>query len=291
MIYISFIVLSFLWGTSFIAIKVALTAVKPIELLALRWLISFFLFLFLIISGRVKVSYRDKPISKLILLVAFQPCLYALFETIGVDLTTSSESSIFIGVIPLIVALEGWIFFKKKISKKLIFAMTIAFIGLTVSVVMAPNFSSGGKWHGYAALLIAVAAGGMYSLIGSMLTKHFSFIEITFAMALGGAFFFNLISFVNGNGLTPYAYLLHRDSAALSILYLGVGCSFCAYLLYNYTLSKLNAAVASSLQTNLITVVGVVSGIVLGGDVWGWYTILGLTLTIIGIYIASTDVK
>lgn len=291
MIYFSFITLSLLWGTSFIFIKNALFVFSTIEILALRWTLSFLLFTVLILAKVIKVDYRNKPIKLLLLLVICQPCLYALFETIGVDLTTSSESSIFIGIIPIMIVLEGWLFFKNKVTKKIIFAICIAFVGLLTCVIFSPEFSFGGKIFGYLSLLFAVTMGGLYSLITSRLTKFFSFFEITFAMALGGALWFNLLSLLQGNGIALYMQFISSGSTSLAILYLGIGCSFGAYILYNFTLTKLTAATASCLQTNLITIVGVIAGIIVDGDTWGRYTIIGLFLIVLGIYISSKEIQ
>ena len=76
-----------------------------------------------------------------------------------------------------------------------------------------------------------------------------------------------------------------------SLIYLGVGCSFGAYLIFNYTLSRLRADLATCIQTNSITVVGVAAGIIWGGDSRGWYTVVGMLMTIAGIIIASRDAK
>ena len=50
-------------------------------------------------------------------------------------------------------------------------------------------------------------------------------------------------------------------------------------------------AVAATIQTNAITVVGVLAGILLGGEPWGWYTDVVLTMTITGIVISSQAEK
>ena len=51
----------------------------------------------------------------------------------------------------------------------------------------------------------------------------------------------------------------------------------------------MKATVVSNIQTNAITVVGVVSGILLGGDDWGWYTLVGLVMAVVGIWISLEE--
>ena len=108
---------------------------------------------------------------------------------------------------------------------------------------------------------------------------------------IAGGVFFNLLSLLQGNGLHPYRVFFAGGTSTWALLYLGIGCSFTAYLIFNYILSRLKAELASCIQTNSITAVGVAAGIIWGGDSWGWYTVAGMLMTIAGIIIASRDVK
>ena len=96
MVYFLLALLGLLWGLSFLGTKIALEALAPIEVLAVRWMIAFLLFLLLIAFRVIHVNYRGKPVRYLVIAAALQPCIYALLETWGVKLTTASESSIFI---------------------------------------------------------------------------------------------------------------------------------------------------------------------------------------------------
>ena len=280
-----------LWGMSFLWTKNILDEFQVLELLAVRWTLSALLFGVLAAVGFIKVSYRGKP-KKYLLLGAFvQPCLYALFETWGVDFTTSSVSSIFIAVIPLAVVIINAAFFRAKVPQKTVFAIILAFSGVLVSVVLAPDFAVGGRFLGYICLIGAVLAGGTYSIIANKIGKDYSPIEFTFVMAVMGAIWFNSLSLIQGNGLSAFAAAFSGGEILFSVIMLGVGCSFAAYLMYNYTLAKLPAELASCIQANSTTAIGVIAGIALGGDIWGWYTVLGLLMTIGGIVISSMDVK
>ena len=64
------------------------------ELLALRWTVSALLFLILIALRVVKVSYKGKNVKLVLLVGVLQPCIYAIFETLGIKYTTTSELSL-----------------------------------------------------------------------------------------------------------------------------------------------------------------------------------------------------
>ena len=289
MLYLLLGLLSLLWGLSFLGTKVLLDVLAPMEVLAARWLIALITFIILIGCKVIKIDYKGKPIKYLIIGAAIQPCIYATLETWGVNLTTSSESSIFIAVIPLMVVLEGIIFLKQRVSRKVVFAICLSFTGVLTCIVFAPGFSTGSKVAGYFVLLATVISGAAYTLFSNRISKYFTSMEITFALAIGGALFFNVISLLEGNGLHPYRMLFQDLSTAAALLFLGIGCSCVAYMIFNYSLARLSAAIAASLQTNSITVVGVFAGILIGGDPWGWYTVVGLFLTVTGIFISSLE--
>ena len=276
-----------MWGMSYLGTSGALVRLGVMELLALRWTVSTLLFLVLIACGVVKVSYRGKNV-KLILLVGFlQPCIYAIFETLGIKYTTTSESSIFIATIPLMVLIIGALFLHRKNSRRTVFAIVMAFAGVIVCVVFSPDFSLGGKGIGYLFLVGAVISGAMYTYASSKASKEFDAIEITFTISAMGAVFFNAVSFAMGNGLRGYMLCFTDMKVLAGVLFLGICCSCLSYLIFNYVLGKLPTAIASNLVANSVTAVGVVSGCAFAGDPFGWYTVVGVILTISGICISS----
>ena len=291
LLYTLFMALALLWGLSFLGTKLALEALNPVELLAVRWAMSLVLFCLLIGVRIIKVSYSGKNVKLLIAAVLVQPCAYAILEAVGIDMTTSSESSIFIAVIPLMVVLESFIFLRQKVSLRTGIGIVVGFAGVVTSIIFSPEFSTGGKISGYLCLIGAVTVGALYTLISNRLGGEFSTMETSFGLAIAGGIFFNLLSLLQGNGAHPYRVFFAGGQTMWALIYLGVGCSFAAYIIFNYTLSRLKAELASCIQTNSITVVGVIAGIVFGGDSWGWYTILGMGMTIAGIFIASKDLK
>lgn len=290
-IYVMFAATALLWGFSFLSTKIALEKLEVMELLAVRWTISAVLFGLLILFRFIKVNFKGRSKKYLILGAFVQPCLYAIFETWGIDFTTSSISSIFIAIIPLAVVVLNAAIFKAKVSRKTTFAIILAFSGVLVSVILAPDFAVGGRFIGYACLLGAILTGGLYSIIANKVGQEYSTIEFTCFMAVMASVWFNVLSLMQGNGFGGYAAAFSGMETIFSVLMLGIGCSFGAYLMFNYTLSRLPAELASCIQANSTTAIGVIAGIALGGDNWGWYTILGLAMTITGVVISSFDVK
>ena len=87
------------WGMSFFGSNVALKYMNTFQILSVRWTISMFIFIFLIVTGKVKLRI-DENLPWLLATGILQPCLYSICETEGVRLTSTSETSIFIAAIP-----------------------------------------------------------------------------------------------------------------------------------------------------------------------------------------------
>lgn len=289
LIYALMIVLCLLWGLSFLGTKALLDIMAPMEILAVRWTLAFLLFSLLVAFGVIKVDYKGKPVGKLLMAAALQPCMYSILETWGVDLTTSSETSIFIALVPLMVVIMNRMFLGRKVSRKVFFAILLSFTGVVVCVVFSPAFTVGSKLLGYLILIGAVTVGAGYTVYSAQINGRFTPMEITYMLTIVGSLFFNVLSFAGGSGLHGYSMLLGDVRAMGALLYLGIGCSCVAYMIYNVALSRLRTEIVATVQTNLITVVGVAAGILLGSEAWGWYTIAGLAMTITGICISALE--
>ncbi len=279
------------WGFSFLGTTVSLKQLEPMQLLALRWTVSALLFLLLAALRIVKINFRGKDIRLVLLVGCLQPCMYSIFETMGIKMTTTSESSIFIATIPLVVLLIGSFFLHRKNSRRTALAILLAFIGVIICVAFSPGFSLGGKGLGYLMLIGAVITGALYSYAGSKAAEQFNAIEVTFGISIMSGIFFNSISFAMGYGFSGYRSCFADAELLAGVLFLGICCSCLCYLIYNFVLGKLPTAVGTNMVANSTTAVGVISGCAFAGDPFGWYTIVGVALTITGVCLSSAGSK
>lgn len=282
-----FITLALLWGLSFIFTKDSMQYLKPIEVLSLRWLVAVIFFTILMVAKVVRIEYKNKPVKKLIPLVLCQPIIYSLLETLGVNRATASEAAVIIAALPFMVLLLGVIIYKEHPEKKAIFGMFVGFSGVVVTIAFGPFFSLEGNLIGYFFLFAAITVGACYSLQASKLSDEFSPFEITFAMTISGAVAYNLANAMMGNFLHTYSIYFQIPSLVLSSLFLGAGCSCLGFIICNYILTRMNPPIATAVQCNAINLVGVIAGILINGDPWGWYTIVGVALMTLGIIYVS----
>lgn len=286
---IMIVFLALFWGMSFFATTVAVEKLAPMQLLAMRWSISAVIFIILIATGRIRIKIKGGTFKYLLITGMLQPCIYSIFETNGIAMTSTSESSIFIATIPCAVLIFGFVFFHKKVSIKVIVSILMAFTGVVICTVFSPNFSLGGKWQGYLVLLGAIAAGGFYSHAGSKASEHYNTMEVTAIISIMGGIFFNVISAVMGYGLEGYVICFHDAKFAIAVLFLGVCCSCLCYLIFNFALGHMQAAIATNMSASSTTAIGVISGVLFAGDPFGWFTVVGLSLTITGVWLSSQE--
>ncbi len=285
--YAMFIFVALVWGLSFLVTKEALSELSTTEVLAVRWGMSAVLFIILAVTRLVKVNYKGKNLKGLILLVLCQPCTYAIMECIGVDRTTATESSIMIAAVPIIVVIESMIFLKKLPGKMATLGVLIGFSGVVLCIIPGATDSTNSQLIGYLCLIIAITVGAGYNIGTGLLSSEFSVLEISCAMSVGGGIFFTILSLLVGNGAHPYKVFFAGGAVTWQLIFLGLGCGVLCYAMYNYNLGKFPSTIASCIQTNSINVVGVLAGIIILNEPWGWYTVVGLLLAMTGIVICA----
>ncbi|MDD7347325.1 MAG: DMT family transporter [Clostridiales bacterium] len=281
---------SVLWGLSFYATKVALNAgITEMELLALRWSIAAIVFVFLSLTGIVNVDFKGKHIRSAVYVAMFQPCFYSIFETWGIGLTTTSESSLLIATIPLMVLVTGKVLYKRSFSRRTGFAIILALAGVSTCIVFSDGFSFEGKYFGYLIVMVAVLLGSLYCHASANASLKFTAMEMTLVMAISGGIFFDGLNLTLGGRFIGALTQTGSLKVIGAVLFLGVCCSCICYIIFNYVLGKMNTATASNMIANSTTAVGVISGVVLAKDPFGWYTVVGLGMTISGIWLASRE--
>ena len=280
------------WGVAFISLAILLKVMAPMQLLAARWGITGLLFLILIACGKIRPNLKGKKnLPFLIMTGLFEPCAYSILEAYGVKMTSASISAIFVATIPCMTLILGIILFRHKADVKLVLSLVITFAGVAIATVFSPLFSIGGSRAGMVCMMLGVIAASMYSLTSKKASADFDAVTVTTFMALEGGILFNIIALCKGYGLDTYLILFTDWSIMGNMLFLSVFCAFASYVCYNKLLGYVEPALGNNIVSSLSTVIGVVAGIIVMGDLWGWYTIVGMGVTIAGVWLASMRMR
>lgn len=272
-----------IFGLSYLFSKMALNITNPIILLCVRFTITFIALNLLVVTGLMKLNLKGKKLLGPILLGIIQPVLYFFLENYGLSYTTTSFTGMISALAPVFTTILGALFLKEMPNKKQWLCICVSIAGV---LMVSLNGSSGeNTMLGCACLLLAYISGSFYSLLVRKLSKDFSAFELTYIMFTVGFVFFLGFAFVQYRGETvsmlTYA-LSHRDFV-IAAIYLGAISSVGAYMLANYSISKLPLARQSIFQ-NMSTVVSVLAGVIIMGDAFTWVNLAAFVLILAGVW-------
>lgn len=287
--YIVGIIGAICWGVSFLSTKSALDFLEPIQVMAARMTIAIITFGIFTLTGIVKMNFKGKSIKGLLVLSFAQPCLYGTFEIFGIDFTTASESAIILSMVPITVTVLSAIIFKEKIRILTAGFVVLSFVGVIVTVM--GDFSASGKIIGYIFLLLAVLCAAVYTMVSKQISENFGPMEITFVMTAVGFLFFNTLNFIMGYGIEAYVLTVQNPELLYPILFLGIVCSVFAFIAYNHLIGKVPAYKASTLSLSLLTVTGVIVGVLFRDEAFTLYKAAGLVMILAGVIGASRPEK
>jgi len=266
------VTMAVIFGLSFMFTKNALSFVRPFEFLAFRFGVSTVFILMLL--GLKVIKLRRKPYWKLLLVAAFQPVLYFVFETLGLSRIPSSEAGIIIATIPIAVAILSPIFLKEHPHVLQVPFLVSSVFGVIFMVGMN---SLQGDLLGDLLVLGAVLMAAFYNIASRKFSKEFKPEETTFVMMLAGGLTFNILALMDG---IDYSKLL-IPTVFVGAMYLGILSSVAAFFLINYMLTKVSP-VQSSIFANLTTVVSVLAGTLIRREELRWYHLLGMVMILLG---------
>ncbi len=284
------------WGVAFLSLAILLEHMAPMQVLAARWSLTALLFLCLILAGKVRIDLddlRSKGRDTLFLFLAglFEPCAYSILEAYGIKMTSASISAIFVATIPCMTLILGILFFRNKADTKLVASLLITFIGVAFATFLSPAFSVGGTRIGMICMFLGVIAASMYSLSSKRASAGFPAATVTAVMAFEGAILFNIIALFQGYRLETFTIFFTDGKLMINLLFLGVFCAFASYWCYNRLLNLADAALANNIVSSLSTIIGVITGVLVMGDLWGWYTVVGLAITLAGVWLSTMRMK
>jgi drug/metabolite transporter (DMT)-like permease len=241
--YAALVATMIFWGLSFVATKVALESIPTFTLVFIRFSLAALIFL-LLRKGRKWPSFERKDHVKMVLLALFEPGLYFIFETIGLQYTSAPKTALIIATIPVVVLVLSAVMLGERTDGTNIAGIILSFGGIALLVVGDPEFSWSLEGSLLGDLLIggAVVSASLYMIFARDLGRTYSSVEITFVQIVYGALFFCL-PFVWELSSSAWPVVTLRSSVAA--IYLTVFATVGAFLCYNFALSQVPASRAA----------------------------------------------
>ncbi|WP_297670709.1 DMT family transporter [uncultured Desulfovibrio sp.] len=251
------------WGSTFAALRVALTALSPLETMAGRMSVACAVFLPL--WPRIwRELCSGGRWGALLLMGLCEPCLYFLFETHALRLTTASQAGMITSLLPLLVAAAAFVFLREQAGARMWAGFALAVTGvvwLTLAAESGEKAVNPLLGNALEGLAMCCAAG--YTVLARHLSGVYGAMTITAVQSAVGMVFFCLSALLAPQ---PGAALsLGREFPAwlpwACVVYLGGVVTFAGYGLYNFGVKRLSAGGAAA-YVNLIPVFALLCGAV-----------------------------
>jgi drug/metabolite transporter (DMT)-like permease len=246
-----------LWGSSFVALKIAFRAYDPMVVIFGRMAVASMGFLLLgrwIVSS---VKFRWSDLKYMLFMAFCEPCLYYLFEAQAIEHTSASQAGMITAVFPILVALAaGWLL-RESVGFNTWLGCLMAAVGVCwLTLESVPSEAAPNPVLGNLLEFVAMVCATGYTITLKRLTRRYSPFFLTAMQAFAGSVFYLPLVFLPSTQLP-----LHFEPASgVAIIYLGAVISLGAYGLYNFGLKHLPAHQATA-YVNLIPVFSVF---------WGW---------------------
>jgi len=278
-LFLSFFAIYFLWGTTFLAIRIAVEELPPLFAAGARFFTAgILLYAFMRAKGEVKptlLQWRSITIMALLMFVAeYGPLFWAE------KYVPSGVVSVLAATLPILtLIIEMLILRQQRMRPMLAIATILGFVG--VAVLLIP----GGKQHLALVPCLAILAGATTWSLGSVLTRSMNLpssrpITAGAAMMLGGAM---LLALSAGFGeMHPFPHVSLRAAGAL--LYLIVFGSLLAFTAFVWLLAHMPATRVSS-HAYVNPIVAVALGYFMAGEVITARILAGTALVLVSVFL------
>lgn len=270
-----------MWGLSFISTKVLLeNGMGPVEIYLYRFILAYLLILIFCHKKLWCNTWRDEGLFALCGLTAGS--IYFIAENTALEYTLVQNVSLLTSLSPLITALlVGLIYTNEKPGKGMLLGSVIAFAGVVCVIFNSPVEEGGFVFHPVGDFLSLAAAfsWSVYSLVLRRLSANYDswfMTRKTFFYGIITALPFLIFSPPLNNPVT----LFSNFAVVGNLLFLGIGASMVAYLLWSLTIKYLGAVKANNFMYFQMIVTLIASRLILGEEI----TATGVTgcLLIIG---------
>src|SRR3984893_15259055 len=283
---LAFAIIYFVWGSTFLAIRVGVHEVPPLLFAAMRFFVAgFVLFGWMIARGEPSPTRRQWMSVLLLALLIFLIDYGLLFW--AEQRVPSGVAAVMLATIPVFMALSEIIFLRtQRLTGSLAFALLVGIGG--VAVLMSRSLNLGGTpidRVGAIALIVSSMSWSVASELTRKLPLPPSKVMSSGAQMLAGGVFLALTAAALGEFRNFHPSTVSRG-AWLALLYLIVAGSiigFTAYvwLIHHEPLTKVGT------YAYVNPVVAVLVGYFLGGEALGLRTILGTLFVLISVMVIT----
>ncbi len=279
----------FVWGITFISIKVLLVPFSPVEIMFYRLILAVVALLIVSPPRLSKVKLDRLTLRDEWKTMAAGLCgvtLYFLFQNIALSYTLAANVSVLISVAPLFTALVSRLFLNEKLKANFFLGFTAAITGI---ILIAFNGSVVLKLNPLGDLLSILAAlvWACYSvLIKKISAQQSSMLTVTAKVFFYGFLFLlpTLPFFDFHLGLERLAILPNL----FNLIFLGVVASAICFFTWNYAVHLLGP-VKTSVYIYIVPIITITASVLVLHETVTLVAGIGMTLILIGMVLSERE--
>jgi drug/metabolite transporter (DMT)-like permease len=284
---LAFAIIYFVWGSTFLAIRIGVREVPPLLLAAMRFLVAgLVLYGWMIARGERSPSRRQWRSASVLAILIFVIDYGLLFW--AEQRVPSGVAAVMLALIPAFMALSEIIVLRtQRLTVRLALALLIGVGG--VAVLMSRSLNLGGApidRVGAVALIIAAMSFAVASALARKLPLPPSKVMSSGAQMLAGGVFLAVTAAALGEFRDFHPGSVSRG-AWLSLLYLIVAGSIIGFTAYVWLIHHESPTKVGT-YAYVNPVVAVLLGYFLGGEALGLRTILGTLFVLISVLVITT---
>jgi drug/metabolite transporter (DMT)-like permease len=284
---LAFAIIYFVWGSTFLAIRIGVREVPPLLLAAMRFLVAgLVLYGWMVARGERSPSRRQWMSVVLLALLIFVVDYGLLFW--AEQRVPSGLAAVMMATIPVFIAISEILFLRtQRLTVRLSLALLIGIGG--VAVLMSHSLNLGGApidSTGAVALIIGSISWSIASVLTRKLPLPTSKVMSSGAQMLAGGVLLTLTAAALGEFHNFHPSTVSRE-AWLSLLYLIIAGSIIGFTAYVWLIHHESPTKVGT-YAYVNPVVAVLLGYLLGGETLGLRTILGTLFVLISVVVITT---
>jgi drug/metabolite transporter (DMT)-like permease len=286
-VLLAFAIIYFVWGSTFLAIRVGVAEVPPFLLAGMRFLVAgIVLFAWMRLKGTVSPSLREWGSATLLAVLIFVMDYGLLFWAEG--RVPSGIAAVMMATIPVFMTLSEIVFMKtQRLTLRLGGALSVGLVGVAVLVSRSASFGDAPiDAVGAGALIVAAISWS----VGSALTRKLA-LPASKAMSSGAQMLAGGVLLTVTAGMLGEFRGFHAETVSLrawfSLAYLIVAGSIVAFTAYVWLIHH-ESPTRVGTYAYVNPVVAVVLGYLVGGEAIGGRTIVGTVCVLVSVVVITT---
>ncbi|MCB2231298.1 DMT family transporter [bacterium] len=275
------------WGWTFVATKIVLDYVTPVELLGLRFLIALPVLLVVIRLKRIRFGISKRNVW-MVALGSVILTAHFLIQITGLKYTSATNTGWIISVTPLVLAVLSYFILKERLGYREIGGIAIATVGILLLVSRGDLsnldwLSNIGDWL----VLASAHTWALYTIATRNLSRAHHPLALTFAvLAPAGLVVLGYMSMTS-----DWSVFLHLPlDALIALLFLGVLGLAIAHWFWQEGVADIGAARAG-IFLYLEPVATTALAVPYLGERFTWATALGGLAVLAGVYVGQRRKK